>query len=184
MSILPLREPLTDGTVTLRLPTAGDIDAVARYTEEGQLEDFWLPLISRASPETSVTDWLDAWAGRRSHSGLVLVVTIPESPDFIGVVGFAERAYETVEMIYGVAPRWRERGYASRAARIGGLWALTLPGVRTVELQIGRDADASHHVARNAGFRLAGTVSQFVPGTGETHEDLRFILDYSEPLQL
>jgi hypothetical protein len=28
----------------------------------------------------------------------------------------------------------------------------------------------------NAGFAVAGTVTQFVPGTGETFEDLRYTL--------
>jgi hypothetical protein len=32
------------------------------------------------------------------------------------------------------------------------------------------------HVAENAGFTVAGTVTQFVAGTGETYEDLRYIL--------
>ena len=33
------------------------------------------------------------------------------------------------------------------------------------------------HVAVNAGFVVAGTVRQFVPGTGETFEDMRYVLE-------
>ena len=177
--IIPPREPLTDDVVTLRLPCleTGDGDAAVRYSsEDGQLDDGWLPLIPGASPEASVKDWLEGWAGRPSHNGPMLVVTIPEAADFIGIVGFAEREDDRVEMIYGIAPRWRGRGFASRAARLGARWALDLPGVAAVELRIGQGAGASRRVARNAGFRPAGIVSQYVPGTGDTFEDLRFIL--------
>lgn len=178
--VIPPREPLTDGVVTVRLPAleAGDVNAVIRYSEDrGQLDDFWLRMVPHASPEITVKDWLEGWAGRPSHNGPVLVVTILEAADFIGIVGFTERANDCVEMIYGIAPRWRRRGLASRAATLGARWALAAPGVAAVELRIGKNAHASQHVALNAGFRPAGIVSQYVPGTGETYEDLRFILD-------
>ena len=32
-------------------------------------------------------------------------------------------------------------------------------------------------MATNAGFAVAETVTQFVPGTGETFEDLRYVLE-------
>lgn len=179
--VIPPREPLTDGVVTVRLPAAeaGDVDAVIRYSKDkGQLDDSWLPMVPNASPEIAVKDWLEGWAGRPSHNGSVLVVTILEAVDFIGIVGFTERANDCVEMIYGIAPRWRRRGLASRAATLGARWALAAPSVAAVELRIGKNAHTSQHVARNAGFRRAGIVSQYVAGTGETFEDLRFILDH------
>ena len=49
----------------------------------------------------------------------------------------------------------------------------------TVELRIDQDMSECQHVAVNAGFILAGTVTQFVPGTGETFEELRYVLDQS-----
>jgi hypothetical protein len=56
-------------------------------------------------------------------------------------------------------------------------WALSLPGVTAVELRIGHDYAASQHVTNNAGSSVAGTVTEFVPGTGETFEDLRYVLE-------
>jgi RimJ/RimL family protein N-acetyltransferase len=79
-------------------------------------------------------------------------------------------------MIYGIAPRWRRRGLASRAARLAARWALNQSGVTTVELRIGQDHMASQHVAANARFTLAGIVTQFAPGTEETFEDQRYVL--------
>jgi len=105
------------------------------------------------------------------------VVTLPGELRFIGIVGFGDRGDGTVEMIYGIAPRWRGRGMASRAVRLAARWVLSLPGVDTVELRIDRDNTASQHVAVNAGFTPAGTVRQFVPGTAQTFEDLRYVLE-------
>ncbi len=56
-----------------------------------------------------------------------------------------------------------------------------VPGVRTVELRIDQDMIDSQHVAANAGFVVAGTVTQFVPCTGETFEDLRYVLQWPPP---
>lgn len=178
--IIPPREPLTDGVVTLRLPSmeAGDADAAARYSrDEGYLGDLWLPVVPGAAPEVSVNDWLQGWAGRPSYNGPMLIVTIPQAADFIGIVGLTEREGDCVEMIYGIAPPWRGRGFASRAARIVSRWTLTLPGVVALEVRIGQNAGASQRVAQKTGFRPAGTVFQYVPGTGDAYEDLRFVLD-------
>lgn len=85
--------------------------------------------------ERAIGDWLDAWAARPSRNGPVFMVTAPGEPRFIGIVGFGERV---VEMIYGIAPRWRGRCLAGRAVRLAARWALSLPGVTTVELRIDR----------------------------------------------
>jgi RimJ/RimL family protein N-acetyltransferase len=171
-------EPLTDGVVMLRLPSlaARDADAVHGYIEQEQLGGGWLPEIPLVSAERAIGDWLDAWAGRPSRNGPTFVVTVPQAPRFIGIVGLGDRGEGVVEMIYGIAPRWRGRGLASRAVRLTAQWVLTQPGVTAVELRIDQDHNASQHVAANAGFAVAGTVTQFVPGTGETFEDLRYVL--------
>ena len=171
-------EPLTDGVVRLWLPSpaAGDIDAVRGYIEQQQLDGGWLPGIPLVSAEQAISDWLNAWAGRPSRNGPLFVVTIPEEPRFIGIIGLKDRGQGVIEMIYGIAPRWRGRGLASRAARLAARWVLSLPGVTAVELRIDQDHTASQLVAANAGFSVAGTVTQFVPGTGETFEDLRYVL--------
>jgi RimJ/RimL family protein N-acetyltransferase len=165
-----LTKPLTDGVVTLRLPSAdaGDTDAIRGYVEAEQLDGGWLPEVPLVSAEEAVR--------RLRNDGPTLVVTVADEQRFIGVVGFLDRGAGTIEMIYGIAPRWRGRGLASRAARLAARWAAGVPGVTVVELRISQDHLASQHVAANAGFVRAGTVTQFVPGTGETFEDLRYVL--------
>ncbi|MGC2296733.1 MAG: GNAT family N-acetyltransferase [Candidatus Dormiibacterota bacterium] len=170
--------PLTDGVATLPLPAleAGDLDTVTSYLEdEAQLEGTWLPLLPLASAGESVRDWLEGWAGRPSHNGPMFVITIPDEPRFVGVVGVGEPEDGSVEMIIGVAPRWRRQGLATRALRMTARWLLCLPGVSAAELRVDQGMVESQRVAVSAGFRLAGTVTQFVPGTGETFEDLRYV---------
>jgi len=93
MTIAPPDRPLTDGLLSLRVPSAaGDVEAVTAYREEdGYLDDLWLPLIPGASPERSVADWADGWAGRKSHNGPTLVVTLEDEPCLVGVLGFLDR---------------------------------------------------------------------------------------------
>jgi Acetyltransferase (GNAT) domain len=113
-------QPLTDGVVTLRLPSvaAGDVGAVLSYIEQEQLDGGWLPEIPLVSAEQAIGDWLDAWAARPSRNGATFVVTVSSEPRFIGIVGLVDRGEGIVEMIYGIAPRWRGRGLASRAVRL------------------------------------------------------------------
>jgi RimJ/RimL family protein N-acetyltransferase len=174
--------PLTDGLVTLWLPSpaAGDIDAVRGYIDQEQLDGGWLPEIPLVSAEQAIGDWLDAWTGRPARNGPTFVVTVSGEPRFVGIVGLKDPDARVVEMIFGIAPRWRGRGLASRAVGLAARWALSLPGVTAVELRIDQDMLTCQHVAENAGFAVAGTVTQFVPRTGETFEDLRYVLGQQE----
>jgi RimJ/RimL family protein N-acetyltransferase len=163
-------QPLSDGVITLRLPSidAGDADAVTSYLEEDRNDGTWLPLLPGGGAEASVRDWLEGWAGHQSHNGASFVVEIADEQRFVGIVGVGEPRDGSVEMIVGIALRWRGRGLGSRAVRLGASWLLGLPEMSAAELRIDKDMIDCQHVARNAGFSLAGTVSQFVPATGET----------------
>ena len=176
-------QPLTDGVVTLRLASvaAGDVGAVLSYIEQEQLDGGWLPEMPLVSAEQAIGDWRDARAARPSPNGPTFVVIVPGEPRFTGIVGLVDRGEGTVEMIYVVAPRWRGRGLASRAVRLAARSVASQPGVSTVELWIGQDLIDSQHVAANAGFVAAGTVTQFIAGTRESFEDLRYVLEWPSP---
>jgi hypothetical protein len=59
-----LAGPLTDGMVTVRLPSAeaSDLEAVRGYIDR-QLDGCWLPRLPRVPTERVVQGWLDAWPG-------------------------------------------------------------------------------------------------------------------------
>jgi RimJ/RimL family protein N-acetyltransferase len=170
---------LTDGVVELRLPSpdAGDIATINQYVENGQLDGGWLPDVPLVTGERLVNDWLDCWNGRSSGGAtFTFVVTVPDEPRFIGVVGVADRDDGAFEMTYGTAPDWRGRGLASRATRLAAQWVARQPSVRTLEVLIDPGQRASERVAVNAGFVLAETMTRPGPGAGETVQ-LRYIMD-------
>lgn len=99
----------------------------------------------------------------------------PGGTQLIGHVGFRDRGSGVVELVYGLAPGRRGRGYASGAAGLVARWLLADRLAREVELRIGRSNVESQRVAAAAGFVLAGSVVSSVEATGETYDDLRFV---------
>ena len=75
-----------------------------------------------------------------------------------------------------MAPEYRRRGYATRAVMLVTRWLLDDGLADEVELRIDPDNVASQRVAAAAGFAPAGTIVSHVPRTGESYEDLRFVL--------
>ncbi len=172
-------DTLTDGVVELRLPSpaAGDIATINRYVEDEQLDGGWLPDVPLISGEQLVTDWLDIWNGQpsRDDPSFTFVVTVPEEPRFVGVVGVAEGYDRAFDLTYGTAPTWRRRGLASRATRLAADWVAKQPSVRTVETLIDEGQRACERVAVNAGFVLADTMTRTDLGSGNTVQ-LRYIM--------
>lgn len=163
--------------VTLRVPSAeaGDAAAADKYVRDQQLDGAWLPDVPLVTGAQLVADWTDGWAGRSSRNGPALVVTVPEQPRFIGVIGMDEHDDGAVEISVGIAPRWRGRGLASRAVRLGSRWIAGQPGVRRVQARIGQDDRPSERVAVNAGFKLQEAIAP-VSGTGQLSDDFLYVL--------
>jgi RimJ/RimL family protein N-acetyltransferase len=173
----PPSSPLTDGVVTLRLPTADDVERFARYgSDEALLEGIWIVGPRGAAvaewAEELVREPLAGWteAGGIHGGGLV----IDEEEPCVGTLNFLPQGDREVELTYGVAPPYRCRGIASRATRLAANWALTEGGYDRVELRIGEPHEVSKRVAVNAGFGLVERFETFVEGTGRTHVDVLY----------
>jgi RimJ/RimL family protein N-acetyltransferase/ketosteroid isomerase-like protein len=177
------RHRLADELVELRLPEPSDAAELHAYAARpGGLQGTWVPLAGGASLaecEWLIGDWLTGWRTGRSFHGPALIIVRAGESRLVGQVGLGDRGGRTVELDYGVAPEYRRRGYASRATILVADWLLRGGQADEVELRIGRDNLASQRVAAAAGFAPAGTVVSHVPGTGETYEDLRFVLQLS-----
>jgi RimJ/RimL family protein N-acetyltransferase len=175
----PPARPLADGMIRLRLPEPGDVGALAEYAMgPAELEGMRLPVESGASRDRlarTVDDWLQGWDGNESRNGPALLLDIDEAARFVGLVGCRVSDPTVVERVYGVARGWRSRGLATRAAILATTWLVAERHVAAVELRVSRKHRASQRVAEKAGYRLAGTVRQQVPATGEEFEDLRYI---------
>lgn len=171
---------LADDRIELRLPEPADAAVLHRYaTRPGGLDGIWVPLAASASLadcQALVGDWLAGWRNRRSIQGPALIVTAVGEAAPVGQVGLGDRGKGVVELTYGIAPDRRGGGYATRAARLAARWLLDEGPASMVELRIDADNTASHRVAVAAGFTPAGTIRSHVPATGETYNDLRFIM--------
>ena len=88
----------------------------------------------------------DRWRGRAaSRNGLTFVVTVPEEPRFIGIVGLKDRGEGVVEMIYGIAPHWR--GHGTRAWRAGVAQFRELPSTAERNVMLCTDLHAGNVLA-------------------------------------
>jgi len=171
---------LTDSVVTLRPPSpdAGDAATVDKYVQDQQLDGAWLPDVPLVTGAQLVADWTDGWAARPSRNGPAFVVTVSEQSHFIGVVGLNERDEGVVAISYGIAPRWRGRGLASQAVRLGSRWIASQSGIHRVEARISQDNRAGERVAVNAGFELAETIPP-ARDTGQATDDLLYVFAQS-----
>jgi RimJ/RimL family protein N-acetyltransferase len=171
---------LADDRIGLRLPHRADAAVLHAYASEGGgLRGVWVPLTEGASLqscEALVVDWLAGWRSQPSLQGPALFIVEAGQTRLVGHVGFRDRGDKVVELVYGVAPDRRGRGYASRAARLVASWLLADGLAREVELRIDRSNVESQRVAQAAGFAPAGTVLSHVEATGDTYDDLRFVM--------
>jgi RimJ/RimL family protein N-acetyltransferase len=174
------RHRLADDRVELRLPEPADAGVLHRYaTRPGGLDGIWVPLAAGASLadcQALAGDWLAGWDNRRSVHGPALIIIAAGEAALVGQVGLGDRGEGVVELTYGIAPDRRGRGYAARAARLAARWLLHEGHASTVELRIDVGNTVSQRVAVAAGFTPAGTIRSHVPATGETYNDLCFIM--------
>jgi RimJ/RimL family protein N-acetyltransferase len=169
---------LSDGVVTLRLPAPGDVEHFVRYgSDRSLLDGIWLVpprgADVRAWASAYVSDLNAGWTDAGGDLGGGLIVDAAEP--CIGLVNFVPRGPRNVELSYGVAPPWRRRGIASRAAALATAWALTDGDFDRVELRISEGHTVSQRVATNAGFECVERFETYVEGTGLTHTDLLYI---------
>jgi RimJ/RimL family protein N-acetyltransferase len=180
-SLRPPEGVLTDGVVSLRVPSAGDVDALVSYAagQDGGRGEAWLPPLYAGASEGALLVDDRRLAGRvgwrRQLQRPALLLTIAQSPSPVGMVGFVSRGAGTIGLAHGVEPPWRGQGLATRAAVLAVRWLIRERGADVVELRVGRDSPACQQIAVKSGFSLAGTGSSVVEATGKVAEDLRYI---------
>lgn len=170
----PPGHSLTDGVVTLRLPSSHDAERFVRYgSDEALLEGIWIvgPRGGDVGAWANelVNELLAGWteAGGDHGGGLI----IDEREPCVGTIEVLPLGDGIIELTYGVAPPWRGRGIASRAARLAADWALSEGEFARVELRIGEGHAASRRVAEKAGFRFVEQFETYVVGTQRPHID-------------
>lgn len=181
--LVPLRDmparleaPLHVGDLTLRLPAISDKAKLALHgSAAADLAGSWLPL---AEPESDPEAW-GAWLAREfclgwtpfgGRYGGVLGVDHPNDP-LVGVIYLGRVSETSIEISYGVAPKWRGQGIATAATKAATEWALGAGGFERVEARIDQRHRESVRVIEKAGFRFIENFKTFVEGTGSTADD-------------
>jgi RimJ/RimL family protein N-acetyltransferase len=150
---------LTDGVVRLDAHHAEDVDAhVAGEDEETAKRFGWWP--ERSTPRTVLAAYLD-WSDEWVSGGPRRAFAVRSATDG-RLVGGCELRVQPDEAI-GHVSYWthsddRGRGYAVRALTLLVAFAAD-QGVSRVESHVDSSNLASRHVSEQAGFTLAGEVS-------------------------
>lgn len=159
-----------------------DADRLAHWGSSAELlEGVWISGVGKPPPRDDVDAWArdvaadlcNAWTAEGSVHGPAFV--IDEEEPFVGTLYLGERPSNALELAYGVAPPFRRRGIASRAARLAAAWALTDAGYSSVELRIAASHPEREEVARRASFTFVERFVTHIEGTGRDAVDLLYV---------
>jgi RimJ/RimL family protein N-acetyltransferase len=171
-------EPLSDGRVVVRLPDDRDIQALVRYGDDPDVaETIWIPIPTPCPRDVAarrLAEFRNGWE-QEKRFGPTLIIARADTNEMIGVIFLRVREHESVELTYGVARAFRNRGIATAAAALVSGWCLEELAASRVELRISRSNFASQRVAAKAGFAHEGIVRSHIAATGMDYEDLLFV---------
>jgi [ribosomal protein S5]-alanine N-acetyltransferase len=161
--ILAMPEQLAVGTPRLELVpcSLAVANALSDDVEEGgRLLDAQVP---KEWPDPELAEFLPFYAKLlRKDPGLlgygVWLIIEREARTIVGSAGFQGHPNTDgeVEIGYGVHADFRNRGYATEAARALVEWAFEQPGVKRVTAHCDRDNIPSHRVVEKAGLTQRG----------------------------
>ncbi len=148
---------LTDGVLTLRPFTLADVQAHLEGEDDEQVR--WLS--GGASTPATVTAWvernLQSWA---SDGPVYNFAICPVAQQPVGMIEANVRVPgllpHAANISYGLYPRARSRGYATRAVQLMLAYLAERDGVRAAVIQVDRQNTPSVRVAERAGFRFVG----------------------------
>ncbi len=165
------RGGLGDGTVLVRPLTRGDADLVVAEARDPEALRWSLFEVDearlRAGTERAGLEWL---VGRHFRMAVVDVA----SGEAAGTIAlYAAGPPGTAVVGYGVLPRFRRRGVASRALRLVTAWSFRDAGLAHLDLGTHVDNVASQRVAEAAGFGFVAVSRGYLRHPDGTRADER-----------
>ena len=160
MQLAPPDPPLSDGVVTLRPWTAGDIPVLAEECREEEIAR-WLDQVPQPYTEADGREYVAAtrraW---KDGSMATFAVEDAQSARVIGSIGlrFSDPGHGVGEVGYWVSREARGRGVASRAVRLVSAWALVDCGLARLQLRADDRNIPSQRVAEKVGFKREGVL--------------------------
>jgi RimJ/RimL family protein N-acetyltransferase len=150
-------EELIGRFVTLRRYRLNDLPALKKAIEDS-LDSLmgWMPWAKGSPTDESVLAFLQPAAEKfGGHSEANFAITLSATGEFVGGCSLMPRVGpEALEIGYWVHTRHQRQGIASEAAGLLANIALTLPGIRRVEIHCDEANLASRGVPSALGFRL------------------------------
>jgi RimJ/RimL family protein N-acetyltransferase len=166
---------LTDGVVTLRPWRADDVDALVEICDDPEIVRF-----TRVPTPYTRDDALMFMAQQvaAQESGALASFAVADAADdrLLGSIDVRRGPDSRATVGYLVGAAARNRGVASRAARLVSRWALAELGVARVEIHVRPDNPASQRVAERAGFTREGVLRSYLEMRGERYDSVMFAL--------
>jgi RimJ/RimL family protein N-acetyltransferase len=169
---------LTDGVVTLRPLSPGDVEF---YAEIHSLEDVVATTVPPVAPSREKIRRRCAWsqsywlAGERVD--LVILDAATGTP--AGEIGLYYQEPTTGQAMigYSMMPAWRGRGYPTRAAQLVSLWAFAETDIARLIAGALPTNLGSQRVLEKAGFTREAYLRSRLPGNdGRRNDDVQFAL--------
>lgn len=161
-----------EGGLVLRLPTDGDVEAIAAACQDPDVARF-----TRVPMPYTVDDarGFVRMATDDAATGTSLDLVVVEDDRLVGACGLprVDQRDRSGEVGYWVAAEARGAGVATRATRAVCRWAFDEAGVERLMLEAATINPASNGVARAVGFTLEGTLRQAAI-EGGTDDPARF----------
>jgi ribosomal-protein-alanine N-acetyltransferase len=170
-SALPLPDPpLSDGTVTLRLPEERDLEAMERGINDPEVVRWF------GQPELPATE-ISELNRERWRSGWGATFAIYETDDrCVGYVWVNLSKPRKGSIGYSLLPEARGRGLATRSVRLVARWAFDELGLARLALHTEPRNEASRRVAERCGFRLEGILRSYEENDGRRVDHMVFSL--------
>jgi RimJ/RimL family protein N-acetyltransferase len=167
---------LSDGTVTLRPLRTEDIDDMYALHSLPEVVASTVPPVP---PDPATTALRCARAASRWLAGERVELTIRDtaSGEFTGEIGLFYQEPPTGQAMigYDLVPKWRGRGYATRAARLVADWAFASTGIGRLIAGTSPANVASQRVLERAGFtREAVLRGRLLAADGTRVDDLLY----------
>jgi RimJ/RimL family protein N-acetyltransferase len=148
---------LTDGVVTLRPPTEGDVLDVARAVRESLAAlQPWMPWATSDYDATIARTWVKESREREEHPFLVL----DASGTLVGTCGLnhVDVLNRVANLGYWLRTGHTGRGHATRATRLTARFGHETAGLHRLEIYASVRNLASCRVAERAGARFEGVL--------------------------
>ena len=150
---------LSDDRLVLRAPTVGDVAAITRICQDPEIPR-WIGAIPLGYTEDDARWFVTEMADRGWETGqdLIWLITARPSGEVLGNIGLHLRSPGVAEVGFLLAAQARGHGYMTDAVELVCAYGFGALALHRIEWQAVVGNDASHAVARRAGFAFEATL--------------------------